>query len=403
MSIGAEGTRMGRKLLALIGFVAVAAGMAGVASAQGSHETGQVGVSASPPVSAVSFSVDGVDSPTSEAGVGQYSAPDWWPLRGSNLIGCTRNSSDRVGGPVICEGSYHPVWAIDVEGPEGQDVYATGAGQAFRHTDPGCTGYGNYITVNHNGRWSLYAHLSSFSVADGAWVDQNTVIGKVGHTGNTSDCSYNHLHYEESTTGAWWTGAVDPGPFKACVSNQVTTYPNAFGTTTWNGLRGHTYTASSSGTSCGSPSVDTSVNIRSGSFEAGASGWTARSGGGTTNMVRYTNQPAHDGRALLATNTTAGGSIFTDSAVSMAAGDSIVVTAWVRAQGSGTARGSFCAWGLGQTANQQVCDAYSVGSEYEQVQVVLNPTGAHDTLRVELYPKAGGGTTFIDTVSGRRR
>ena len=254
-----------RRLIGLLGMVAVLAAAPGMASAQEPSDadvttTSVTSAATSAPepadqtrTTSTSASAPVVEPSTPvapEVGAGQYSTPEWWPLRGSNLIGCTRNSPDRAG-LHICQGNYHPVWAIDIEGPSGQNVYAAGAGQAFQHTDPGCTGYGNYITINHNGRWSLYGHLSSFSVANGAWVDQNPVIGKVGHTGNVSGCSYNHLHYEESMSGSWWTGAVDPGAVKACLNDQVVTYPNAFGATSWSGLRGHTYTATSSGNGCG--------------------------------------------------------------------------------------------------------------------------------------------------------
>ena len=53
-------------------------------------------------------------APAQAAGPGDYSPSDWWPLRGSNLVGCAHNSP----GP-ICGGDYHPFWAIDVQAGEG--------------------------------------------------------------------------------------------------------------------------------------------------------------------------------------------------------------------------------------------------------------------------------------------
>lgn len=84
----------------------------------------------------------------------------------------------------------------------------------------------------------------------------------------------------------------------------------------------------------------------------------------------------------------------------MAAGDSIAVGAWLRSQ-SGTTQGRLCAWGLYTTSNESNCRTYRVGTTYKYVQIVLNPRGAHSTLRVELYPTNNAGTTFIDTVSSR--
>jgi murein DD-endopeptidase MepM/ murein hydrolase activator NlpD len=192
------------------------------------------------------------------AGVNEYSAPQWWPLRGTDLVGCARNSPGREG-PGACGGNFHPVWAIDVEGPQGQAVYASGSGRARVYSDrTDCFGYGRAIIVNHGGATtSLYAHLSNFAPAlaanpAGVWVDANTIIGYVGHTGDVPNCSYNHLHYEESTSGRTWRGATDPGPFQACIGNRRATYPGEWGESSWDGLPGHTFTATNDGTSCGS-------------------------------------------------------------------------------------------------------------------------------------------------------
>ena len=189
--------------------------------------------------------------PANAAQAGQYSAPQWLPLRGSHLVGCGRNSGGR-----ICEGNYHPVWAVDFEANEGEPVYASGAGWAWVGTDStSCENYGRAVVVSHNGLYSLYAHLSAFSAElaaspSGAWVDENTVIGYVGHTGNTSGCAFNHLHYAESYSMDFWSGAVDPGPFTSCVGSQLTTYPNSWGVESWNGLPGQTFVARNDGSGC---------------------------------------------------------------------------------------------------------------------------------------------------------
>jgi murein DD-endopeptidase MepM/ murein hydrolase activator NlpD len=50
------------------------------------------------------------------------------------------------------------------------------------------------IMVDHGNGWqSLYAHLSAINVICGQSVDQGTVIGALGSTGNSSG---SHLHFE---------------------------------------------------------------------------------------------------------------------------------------------------------------------------------------------------------------
>lgn len=154
------------------------------------------------------------------------------------------------------------------------------------------------------------------------------------------------------------------------------------------------------GVSAGSGGGSVSGNPN-GSFESSTGGWARRVGTGTTNFVRYVDAAkAHDGKGLLATNTSGSGSIYKDTSTSIAAGDAIVVDAWVRSQ-SGTASGRLCVWALGTTANQNNCESYSVGMTYEPLQVVLDSAGAHSSMRIELYPAANGGTTYLDSVSAR--
>lgn len=193
-------------------------------------------------------------TPTTEPpplhGPGITSPPVWWPLRGSNLVGCARR-----GGGGVCSGRHHPVWAIDVEGPEGQEVYPSGAGWATVKDDStGCGGYGRAIVVDHGGGvTSLYAHLSEFLVdfsEGGVWVGPDMPIGTIGHTGSVTGCSYTHLHYEESTTGNYYEGATDPGPMVACVGGAVAVYPDVWGHGSWSGLPGHALEATNDGPGC---------------------------------------------------------------------------------------------------------------------------------------------------------
>ena len=161
------------------------------------------------------------------AAPGQYSAPEWLPFRhdvngGGINVGCTYVSSDG-----LCAG-HHGYWAIDFLTPTGSPVYAAGAGFATNVTGSGFEGYGNAVVVDHGDHGkSLYAHLSEVLVGGGQWVDQNTMIGRVGSSGGANTP---HLHYEESASRRFGSaGSRDPGPMKACRGAELVTFPQVFG------------------------------------------------------------------------------------------------------------------------------------------------------------------------------
>lgn len=71
-------------------------------------------------------------------------------------------------------------------------------------------GYGLTVVLNHNKstQQTLYGHLSEIFVEPGEWVEQGTVIGRVGSTGNSTGP---HLHFEtRQLTNQGWV-AADPG------------------------------------------------------------------------------------------------------------------------------------------------------------------------------------------------
>ena len=181
------------------------------------------------------------------AAPGQYGAPEWLPLRhdangGGINVGCTYMSSDG-----LCAG-HHGYWAIDFLGSTGSPVYAAGAGFASNVTGAGYEGYGNVVVVDHgpHGK-SLYAHLSEV-LADGRWVDQNDMIGRLGSSGGANTP---HLHYEESASGKFGSaGSVDPGPMKACRGAQLVSFPDAIGSSGWKGMPWGSGLVASDGTSC---------------------------------------------------------------------------------------------------------------------------------------------------------
>ncbi|MBW4634739.1 MAG: peptidoglycan DD-metalloendopeptidase family protein [Iphinoe sp. HA4291-MV1] len=70
-------------------------------------------------------------------------------------------------------------------------------------------GYGLAVILNHsNAQQTLYGHMSEIFVQPGQWVEQGTVIGRVGSTGNSTGP---HLHFEvRQLTPEGWV-ATDPG------------------------------------------------------------------------------------------------------------------------------------------------------------------------------------------------
>ena len=96
---------------------------------------------------------------------------------------------------------------VDIGAPTGAPVVAAGSGTIVSSGWFG--GYGKAIVIQHNGvQQTLYGHLSEIFVQPGQIVEQGTVIGRVGSTGNSTGP---HLHYETrlSTPDGWI--AVDPG------------------------------------------------------------------------------------------------------------------------------------------------------------------------------------------------
>lgn len=81
---------------------------------------------------------------------------------------------------------------VDLSGPKGTPIYATGNGVVTR----ACwqRGYGNLIEINHGfGYKTRYGHLSAMHVSEGDSVTRGQVIADLGNTGVSSGP---HLHYE---------------------------------------------------------------------------------------------------------------------------------------------------------------------------------------------------------------
>ncbi len=108
---------------------------------------------------------------------------------------------------------FHPVRkavifheGIDLAGPAGQWVYATGDG-VVESTEVNFSGYGNVVIIDHGfGYKTRYAHLNSISVVEGMKIKRGECIGEVGNTGKTTGP---HLHYEVHYRG----NPVNPANF----------------------------------------------------------------------------------------------------------------------------------------------------------------------------------------------
>ncbi|MCE5255276.1 MAG: M23 family metallopeptidase [Spirochaetaceae bacterium] len=118
-----------------------------------------------------------------------------WPARGgiSSPFGYRSN-------PFTGLKTYHS--AIDIVVSMGTKVKATRAGTV---ADTGYNSvFGNYIILKHSGGYqSLYGHLSTIGVREGASVTQGAVIGNSGNTGQSTGP---HLHFSIFKNGK----AVDP-------------------------------------------------------------------------------------------------------------------------------------------------------------------------------------------------
>ena len=113
---------------------------------------------------------------------------------------------------------------VDIGAPMGAPVVAAGTGVVMSSGWLG--GYGKTIVIQHNGvQQTLYGHLSEVFVQPGQSIEQGTVIGRVGSTGNSTGP---HLHFESKIATADGWVAVDPGEdIKYALDNLRRTMPFA--------------------------------------------------------------------------------------------------------------------------------------------------------------------------------
>ncbi len=86
---------------------------------------------------------------------------------------------------------YHE--GIDFPKKIGQSVFSSADGEVI-YVGTKFSGYGKVILIEHQYAWlSLYAHLNSIEIPQGAKVKRGQKIGTVGNTGRSSGP---HLHFE---------------------------------------------------------------------------------------------------------------------------------------------------------------------------------------------------------------
>ena len=91
-------------------------------------------------------------------------------------------------------GAYKHHYGIDISGPQGSPIYATGDGTVVK-VQYDYHGYGQYVIVDHGfGYKTRYAHLTTnVPVREGQKVNRGETIGFLGNTGRSVGA---HLHYE---------------------------------------------------------------------------------------------------------------------------------------------------------------------------------------------------------------
>ncbi|HNW91924.1 MAG TPA: M23 family metallopeptidase [bacterium] len=105
--------------------------------------------------------------------------------------------------PVIRTRKFHN--GVDLTAPQGTAIIAAREGRV--QYAGWISGYGKTVVIEHeNGMSTYYAHCSSLTVGNGAYVNQGQMIARVGATGIATGA---HLHFEVRSGGA----ALDSAPF----------------------------------------------------------------------------------------------------------------------------------------------------------------------------------------------
>jgi len=93
--------------------------------------------------------------------------------------------------------------AIDIADRSKPPIWAGAAGTVVKASSGTWGGgYGNHVIIDHgNGVQTLYAHMDYLTVAEGQYVNQGEVIGRMGNTGRVYGVTGIHLHFEVRVNG----------------------------------------------------------------------------------------------------------------------------------------------------------------------------------------------------------
>jgi LysM repeat protein len=118
--------------------------------------------------------------------------PKSTPAKQTSLAGYFAKPVD---GPYTRSQGIHGYNGVDLAGAVGTNIVASASGKVIVSRNAGFNGgYGNYIVISHpNGTQTLYAHLKSTAIAQGANVSKGQLIGYMGNTGRSTGP---HLHFE---------------------------------------------------------------------------------------------------------------------------------------------------------------------------------------------------------------
>ena len=160
----------------------------------------------------------------------------WWPI-GSAEVTTQNGVTFASGNPVASEitaffagnddahqGNHGAIDISNGNGVGGTNIIAAKDGVVIYPTDDSQTqyadngyignndggGYGNYVVIEHSdGNYTYYGHMAegSITVRAGDSVKQGQVIGKMGHSGNSTGV---HLHFEIRSGGNTSSNRVDP-------------------------------------------------------------------------------------------------------------------------------------------------------------------------------------------------
>lgn len=127
------------------------------------------------------------DMPTINAGELTAYIPTLWPIMGPITSSFGEREDPVLGNG---EGEFHT--GIDIGGPNGMPIRATGDGVVMK-AGLG-SGYGREVVIDHgHGIETVYGHMSGFACVTGESVVRGQIIGYVGHSGRATG---SHLHYE---------------------------------------------------------------------------------------------------------------------------------------------------------------------------------------------------------------